>query len=662
MKNYGKVLKPIMYLGLLGVVFYLGMKWGPETSPLPITTGSSMDEHGEHEEAAMAETIWTCTMHLDIKRKEPGPCPKCGMDLIPMVNTVSDSEETWQLTMSEQDRNLAKIVTAPVERKFVDAEVRMVGKIDYDETRVKTISAWVPGRIDRLFVDYTGISVNKGDHMVNLFSPELLSAQEELIEAASRVKKSANETSEFLRNSDRRALESAREKLRLWGLNDQQIKDIEQSNKPDDHILIESPQSGIVIEKGVNEGQYVQTGTPIYKIADLSRLWVRLDAYESDLPWLHFGQKVQLETDAYPGEIFEGQIAFIDPILDDATRTINIRVNVENHGGRLKPGMFTRALVHSQVANEGRVMDPLLADKWISPMHPEIIRDEPGDCPICGMALVKASDLGYAASTDEQAKPMVVPATSVLQTGKRAVVYVEVPDQSKPTYQGREVILGPRAGNFFLVRSGLHEGEQVVINGAFNIDSSLQIKAQPSMLSMGGDNRLNDPALIPFVESLTPIYDQYFKVQEALAADDLVNAKQAITTLSEQLDSVDMVQMPADDHSIWMLYSKSLKTNADSIVSMTSLDEIRPSFNLISQTVLDMEKKFGHLGDNHFVETFCPMAFGTGASWLQLGNEIRNPYYGNEMLDCGEIKTHHMGIESTSLLKTPSSGPAGHQH
>jgi len=653
--------KPTFILTTLGIVFYFGTLWGSGNSKPSPEMQSANDEHAGHKEEA-GKTIWTCTMHLQIQRSEPGLCPLCNMDLIPLESNSSDEEGTWQLTMSDQDRNLAKIVTAPVERKFVDAEIRMVGKIDYDETKVKTISAWVPGRIDRLFVDYTGISVTKGDHMVNLFSPDLLGAQEELIEAAARVKKSANESSEFLRNSDRRALESAREKLRLWGLNDQQIKDIEQRKSAEDNVLIESPQSGVVIEKGVTEGQYVQTGTPIYKVADLSRLWVRLDAYESDLPWLHFGQKVQLQTDAYPGEIFEGQIAFIDPILDEATRTVNIRVNVENTGNRLKPGMFARALVHAQVANDGRVMDPQLAGKWISPMHPEIVEDEAGDCPICGMELVQASELGYTSATDDQAKPLVIPATAVLQTGKRAVVYVEVPNATKPTFEGREIILGSRAGDFFLVKSGLSEGEHVVVNGAFNIDSSLQIKAQSSMLSMGVDNRSADPALVPFITSLGPVYDTYFGIQEALASDDVENAQRAFKNFSTQLASVNMVRMPANDHSVWMLQSKSLVDNSASVSQNSTLDEIRPVFDQVSQTILEIEKKFGHSEDTHFVEAFCPMAFEKGASWLQLGEELRNPYYGAEMLNCGETKTHHKGIESKSLLKTPASNNAGHQH
>ncbi len=163
-----------------------------------------------------------------------------------------------------------------------------------------------------------------------------------------------------------------------------------------------------------------------------------LDAYESDLPWLRFGQRVEFTTESYPGEIFVGQVAFIDPVLNRDTRTVKVRVNVVNDDGRLKPEMFVRATVKSQVASGGRVLDPSLAGKWISPMHPEIVKDEPGVCDICGMPLVRAETLGYVtAEPNEGAKPLVIPASAALLTGKRAIVYVQVPDAEKPTYEGR---------------------------------------------------------------------------------------------------------------------------------------------------------------------------------------------------------------------------------
>jgi Cu(I)/Ag(I) efflux system membrane fusion protein len=240
-----------------------------------------------------------------------------------------------------------------------------------------------------------------------------------------------------------------------------------------------------VIHKNAQEGAYVKTGDRIYTVADLSRVWVKLDAYESDLPWLRYGQMVTFTTEAWPGETFKGTIAFTDPVLNTATRTVNVRVNVANPELKMKPGMFVRAVAHPLIAEDGKVTNPSLAGKWICPMHPEVVKDQSDDCDICGMPLVTAEELGYVAS-DTATAPLVIPATAPLITGTRAVVYVEIPDQEKPTYEGREIMLGPKAGGFYIVHHGLKEGERVVTQGAFKLDAELQIRAKPSMMSPEG--------------------------------------------------------------------------------------------------------------------------------------------------------------------------------
>jgi Cu(I)/Ag(I) efflux system membrane fusion protein len=267
----------------------------------------------------------------------------------------------------------------------------------------------------------------------------------------------------------------------------EQIKEIESRDKPADHMMIYAPMGGIVIEKFKQQGDRVNTGERIYTVADLSHLWVRLHAFESDLMWLRYGQTATFTTDAYPGEEFVGRIAFIDPVLDDRTRTVNVRVNIDNTEGKLKPDMFVRGIVKAKVAAGGRVIDADLEGKWISPMHPEIVKDEPGTCDICGMPLVRAESLGYvAARTAGLEKPLVIPVSAALITGTRAIVYVEDPKAKEPTFEGREIVLGPRAGDYYLVRSGLHEGELVVTSGNFKIDSALQILAKPSMMTPEG--------------------------------------------------------------------------------------------------------------------------------------------------------------------------------
>lgn len=449
---------------------------------------SSTHDHADHAVPAEGEnpakpTVWTCSMHPQIKLPKPGKCPICFMDLIPLEASDEDVGGLREIVFSDNAKKLMELETSAVERKFVAAQVRMVGKVDYDETKVSEITAWVSGRIDRLFVDYTGVPVRKGDHMVELYSPELLSAQEELLQAL----KSKNNSSGALRDMTQSTIDSAREKLRLWGLAPEQIKQIETRGKASDNITIYAPAGGIVVTKHAQEGMYINTGMKIYTIADLSQVWVRLDAYESDLIWLRYGQKVEFTSEAYPGATFRGTISFIDPVLTQTTRTVKVRVNVANPEMRLKPGMFVRAVVKADVAAGGKVMDAALAGKWICPMHPDEIKDKADKCGVCGMPLVRTESLGYVGvAADSSAKPLVIPVAAALITGTRAVVYVEAPGKDKPTYEGREIVLGPRAGDYYIVNHGLEEGERVVTRGAFKIDAELQIQAKPSMMTPEG--------------------------------------------------------------------------------------------------------------------------------------------------------------------------------
>ena len=438
-------------------------------------------KHPGQKSATQEQQWWTCSMHPEIRRPKPGKCPKCFMDLIPVTSSAGDVGER-EISFSEAAIKLMEIETTAVERKFVTAEIRMAGKIDYDETRVKHITAWVPGRIDRLYVDFTGTQVNKGDHMVYLYSPELLSAQAELLQAVKAAGNFKAGSSELIRRSVLATLEASREKLRLLGVTKEQIEGIEKTGEVVDHLTIYAPMGGIVIHKNAIEGMYIDTGTPIYTVADLSSLWIKLDAYESDLPWIRYGQEVEFTTQAYPGEVFKGRISFIDPFLNAKTRTVKLRVNVDNSEGKLKPEMFIRAVVRSRVAGSGRVMAAEMAGKWICPMHPAVVKTEAGSCDICGMDLVTTESLGYVVDSPKEA-PLAIPASAPLITGTRAVVYVQVPGAEKPTYEGREIVLGPRAGDYYIVKSGLAEGEIVVTNGNFKIDSALQIQAKPSMMS-----------------------------------------------------------------------------------------------------------------------------------------------------------------------------------
>ena len=470
---------PIGVVLVVIAAFALGLSWNGNAADDTKPTSNA-------DEQVANVKFWTCAMHPQIKQPGPGRCPLCAMDLIPVTDDQSDdTDELPQLTVSRAAAALMEVQVTPVVRRHAEVELRMAGKVEYDETRLGNITARVGGRLDRLYVDYTGVNVKKGDHLVSLYSPQLLGAQEELLQALRAVKELAQSDVGIVRQTAQSTVDAVREKLRLWGLTASQIEQIEARGTGEDHITIYSPMSGIVIRKHAKEGMYVDTGTSIYTIADLSRVWVMLDAFETDLAWLRYGQTVTFSVEAMPGHSFTGTIAFIDPVLNDKRRTVRVRINVPNARSMLRPGMFVRGLVKAKVAAGGKVMDAALAGKWISPMHPEIVKDSPGTCDVCGMPLVRAEELGYVSPTSDAAVPLVIPATAPLITGRRAVVYVRLPGDADaaPVFEGREVVLGPRAGDHYIVEKGLSEGELVVTRGNFKIDSALQINAKPSMMN-----------------------------------------------------------------------------------------------------------------------------------------------------------------------------------
>ena len=379
----------IVLLVILAVALgYVAGRSGFRRAERLLTTGVKVAGESER----VKPKWWTCSMHLQIRQPKPGRCPICSMELVPVKEGAEDDDAGMrQFATSEASRKLMDIQTSRVVRRLVTANISMVGRVDFDETRVGYITAWVPGRLDRLYVDYTGIPVKRGDHMVYLYSPELLSAQEELLQAKKAAGDLERSGIASIRESTQATVEAAREKLRLWGLTQEQVAEIETRGIASDHMTIYAPMGGIVIHKNAQEGMYVQTGTRIYTLADLNQVWVRLDAYESDLPWLRYGQQVEFTTESYPGEVFKGQISFIDPFLNPQTRTVKMRVNVPNRNGKLKPGMFVRASVRANIASGGKVMDVALAGKWICPMHPEVIKDEAGKCHVCQMPLTNCS-------------------------------------------------------------------------------------------------------------------------------------------------------------------------------------------------------------------------------------------------------------------------------
>lgn len=421
--------------------------------------------------------IWTCSMHPQIRMPKPGLCPICSMPLI-RVNTSITSGTTTEspgqvgsmLELSEHARAMASVETAPVERRKLSREIRAVGKAQYNETTLANITTRVEGYVERPFVDYTGIEVKPGDHIVEIYSPDLLVAQKELLIALSGPQSAS-------------LVESAKRKLLLWGLTPKQVNDLVQHKKVSDRITLFSPVRGTVTEKLVVQKAMVKPGDVLYRLANLESVWVYLDIYESELPWVQYGQMVEIKSEAMPGRSFSGRVWFISPVLNEETRTVKVLLNVNNTEYQLKPGMYVSAVIRSELLADGKPAPTGVEGQWSCPMHPLIVLPKAGQCPICKMPLVKIP--GIAASTKPSSGEVLlaVPVTAVLDSGVRKIVYVE---KTKGRFVPVEIVTGPRTDEFYPVLSGLNEGDRVAVRGAFLLDSQFQIRGLPSLFYKEG--------------------------------------------------------------------------------------------------------------------------------------------------------------------------------
>ncbi|MFC1744790.1 efflux RND transporter periplasmic adaptor subunit [Candidatus Riflebacteria bacterium] len=637
----------------IGVGFFLGRSASPP--------GHDMHQHKIEKAGSRAKAkFYTCSMHPSVRLPDPNAkCPLCGMDLIPVEDEGGDGDPNIPgLKLSEKGRSLASIETARVERKNVAMLLSLFGRIDYDENRLAYITARVKGRLEKLYVNFSGVEVKKGEHLFELYSPEIFTAQAELINA--RKGSQEQGVSSALHQSHSDLLEAARTRLKYWGLSDAQIKEIENSGKPSFTITITSPFDGTVVENKAREGLYVKEGSIVYKIADLSRLWVHFEAYESDIAWLQVGQKISFKTPSFPGEKFKGKITFIQPVLNPKTRTIMLRVNVENSDYRLKPEMFVRGQVEIKLNEHGLLRDEKLDRSFICPMHPEIIKEKIATCDICKMSLIPFPEFSKRAKSSKKGlKPLVIPATAPLLTGKRAVVYVE---KDKGRFEGREVELGPRLGDYYLVKSGLKEGEKVVFKGNFKIDSALQILAKKSMMSIKAFAADAPDTPQSFIAQMKLLFKVYFSLQRSLAGDDYAKAKKILQQLSHSLEKVDDSLLSGEILKKWVRHREKLQKHLSHIKHMHDIAAVRKIFDGISQVFISLQKDFNYQADS-FNVAFCPMAFANkGAKWLQKEKGIANPYYGAAMLRCGEIVTSIKGKSEKESFVSPEKSSSQHKH
>jgi RND family efflux transporter MFP subunit len=458
----------------------------------------------EQQDVSAKEILYyTCGMHPSVRVKpedyEAGnnKCPICNMDLVPVYKeeeagmdmSVADPEGhsqgiDAQLKLSARAQTLAQVKTERLEFRHLMKEISTVGQMEYDERKVSYVAAWVPGRIDKLFVDFTGDRVEKGDPLIQIYSPNLVTTQEEYLlalETLDRVKESPDP--QTIKGAES-LVESAKKRLILWGISEEQIEELNSSRKATTHMIIPAPSGGTVIHKNAFEGKYVKEGENLFQIANLSHLWMQADIYESDLAEIQVGQSVMIHTQAYPDEVFKGKIVFLDPYLNPKTRTVKVRVDVPNPGLRLKPGMFVDAYINVHIHEGIMATDKVV---YTCPMHPEIVAENPTDCPICGMKLTRKEQA-------PEGTILAIPKSAILDTGVRKVVYIE---KQVGVYIPREVEIGPEATGvvdgrkqrFYSVLAGLTEGTWVVTHANFLIDSQSQITGQAEAVYSGALER-----------------------------------------------------------------------------------------------------------------------------------------------------------------------------
>jgi len=437
----------------------------------------SSDGGAGHPAEAIGQ-VWTCSMHPQVRMAKPGKCPICSMPLIPAkpaakpatTNPPSAAASESMLELSDHARAMASVETAPVQRRKMSREIRVVGKVQYNETALANITTRVEGYVERLFVDYTGIEVKPGDHLVEIYSPDLLVAQQELLIALDSQRNAA-------------LAESAKRKLLLWGLTQAQVDDLVRDKKVSDRITLFSPIHGTVTEKAVVQKQMVKPGEMLYRLANLESVWVYLDIYESELPWVQYGQMVEAKSEAIPGQTFSGRVWFISPVLNEETRTVKVLLNINNAERKLKPGMYVSAVIRAELLANGKPAPTGVEGQWSCPMHPLVVLPQGGECPICKMQLVQIPGTAASAKPEGEQLLLAVPVSAVLDSGVRKLVYVEKP---KGRFSPVEIVTGPRTDDSYPVLSGLSEGDLVAVRGSFLLDSQSQIRGLPSLFYKEG--------------------------------------------------------------------------------------------------------------------------------------------------------------------------------
>tara|TARA_B100000949_G_scaffold126322_1_gene111656 strand:- start:4 stop:1740 length:1737 start_codon:yes stop_codon:yes gene_type:complete len=570
--------KNILYIAI-AVIIGLGAGWlifGNSSDNAANKDTSDMSDHDHSGESA--EQMWTCSMHPQIMQSEAGDCPICGMDLIP-AEAGAEGLAANEIKMTENAMALANIQTTIVgnaEASDDDGMISLSGKIAANEENNTVQASYFKGRIERLNVNYEGQQVNRGQLLATIYAPDLVAAQQELITAAS------------LKESQPALYKAVRNKLKNWKLSDTQINAIEESGTVRENFPIYATVSGTVSEVMAAQGDYVNQGQPIVKLSNLNSVWAEFDAYENQIAQFNIGQKINITTNAYPNKEFEGTISFIDPILNNATRTITVRATLQNKNDLFKPGMFVTGKVKG--------------------------------------------------ATQTMENTLTVPASAVLWTGERSLVYVKT-NPNEPVFEMHEVTLGNRSGETYQVSAGLNNGDEIVTNGTFTVDAAAQLQGKKSMMNqqmMQDESAMMGDMEMSFSNAFSSDFDKalpsYLKMKDALVASDASQVSAFAKATSEKLKAISTDDLGTMEKQH---LTKSIEM-LDAIANNDILENQRAHFVILNENIVPIAMSIEN-STNYYIQK-CPMANNNkGAVWLSMEEEIRNPYYGDAMLTCGSV-------------------------
>ncbi len=527
---------------------------------------------------------YTCGMHPWVILPAPGDCPICQMALTPLDPAKFTGEIAIDpVTVQNIGVRVAPVVTGPLTKT-----IRTVGVVDYNEGAVRDVNTKIAGWIEKVHLDSLGAHVKKGDPLFEIYSPQLYAAQEEYLLT---LRNQSQASSAAL-------LEAARTRLKFFDISDAQIDALAKAGEPSKTMTIYSPHEGVVVAKHANDGMKVEPGMQVYRIADLSKVWVLVTLYEYQLPYVQVGQKATMSLSYVPGQTFEGEVIYVYPYLDRKTREVQVRLEFDNEGELLKPGMFANV----------ELVNTLAAERTLAPR------------------------------------------AAVIDTGERQMAFVS---RGEGKFEPRQVHMGVEtAGGMVEILDGLKPGEMVVTSGQFLIDSESKIREALAKMIKGdlaseqrvtaelaGESELKSlPADV--AASLAAALDSYMTVGQQLADDKLEGIADPARAVAASLEKAAKIDIPGDEH-FWHKHQQTVadaRAAALKLIRPADIAAARLQYGNLSTALRKLLMATG-IPATYPAEVQllrCPMYLEDqgGAYWLQTAGDVRNPYMGKRMREC----------------------------